>query len=60
MLTHYTVIAVRRYLVREAIATRTIIVLFGIGCEGRDPFFYVCVKGDRILRNLHIAQWPGF
>jgi len=35
MLTHYTVIAVRRYLVRGAIALRTTIAVFGIWCEGR-------------------------
>jgi hypothetical protein len=35
MFTHYTVIAVRRYLVRGAIATRTIIAVFGSWCEGR-------------------------
>jgi hypothetical protein len=35
MFTHYTVIAVRRYLLRGAIALGTIIVLFGICCEGR-------------------------
>jgi len=38
MLTHYTVIAVRRYLVWRAIATRTIIALFGIWCEGWSLF----------------------
>ncbi|MEG4806057.1 hypothetical protein QUA82_04005 [Microcoleus sp. F8-D3] len=40
MLTHYTVIAVRRYLVRGAIDQGTIIVLFGIWCEGRSLFHF--------------------
>jgi len=35
MLTYYTVIAVRRYLVRGAIALGTIIAVFGSWCEGR-------------------------
>ncbi|MEG4228131.1 hypothetical protein QUA35_18560 [Microcoleus sp. N9_B2] len=40
MFTHYTVIAVRRYLVRRAIALGTIIVMFGIWCEGRSVFHF--------------------
>ncbi|XZO02136.1 MAG: hypothetical protein ACM65L_27410 [Microcoleus sp.] len=35
MFTHYTVIAVRRYLVPGAIATPAMIAVFGICCEGR-------------------------
>ncbi|MEG3847077.1 hypothetical protein QT971_07030 [Microcoleus sp. herbarium19] len=35
MFTYYTVIGVRRYLVRGAIALRTTIAVFGIWCEGR-------------------------
>ncbi|MDQ2099887.1 MAG: hypothetical protein QQW96_19830 [Tychonema bourrellyi B0820] len=40
MFPHYTVIAVRRYLVPGAIALRTMIAVFGIWCEGRSLFYF--------------------
>ena len=62
--THYTVIAARRYLLPGAIDLGTIIVLFGIWCEGRSLFFTQAsisvessyclvfgVRGDRPIRS---------
>ncbi len=52
MLTHYTVIAVRRYLVRGAIALRTTIAVFGIWCEGRSHSFEQALRECDRTRGL--------